>query len=784
MDRPARGARGAGGGPVPPVPRPRPPQRPASAAAGPRLLVLVLGLGLGGGARAQRPAAFFDGAGLDLDLLPEAEDANATDPLLAPFNATDFRFLNATAAPAPDDGWIAAEHLDPARLAADPDLLFLALADEVVLTGGLLSTGWRVARDQPGVTVHPDAGPDGGVAATLTPRGSLRFAAAEPWGGANAVTARLRFANVTGDADPLAQLSMQLHYEPGTQDEAFLRDPPAIPLGDYGRYLPFTRRCAAGGGPTCEVQAVVGVPASMVDTVWRNATFTDVGFRLERSPDVTVEVLNLGLVGTDARRSAAGQVALADPDFADGDALGPLQAPGYFDFLCRVFRYTWCPRPAPPPGPEEPGPPPPLAPPPDGPEPPPATPPPPPVPCAELADGAAAAALPAPAGLEVYGRPGPHEWSQRSLRVPRLNGYGSFSNTMLVPLDVEGRMPVVVFGHGMGAVPASYQSTLEHYASHGFLVVAPNPPDLFNGVDMASAAQFVKDADANPTSMFFGKVGKLALTGHSMGGQGSVAGANRVPGIVDAVIPIHAAATTRPKFAAPLLALAGSMDFTTPAGNIRRVIYDGDRAGAKVFANLRGSAHNEHVDFVGRRRWRPYVTAWLSLYLKDDLRAPQLFWTRGAGLSRDGRLAQLLKDSKIDLDLLPLALSQQPLRVRPGCPATFRAALSHSYAETQDLELGYRTAAAGVAVAFEPSVVAVPPGGIATAVVTVRVDAPGAVEVDVYAINRSLGPTTDAQRLTIEAASAPAAAPKEDYAADYYDYELDYEAPGAPAPGD
>ena len=80
--------------------------------------------------------------------------------------------------------------------------------------------------------------------------------------------------------------------------------------------------------------------------------------------------------------------------------------------------------------------------------------------------------------------------------------------------------------------------------------------------------------------------------------------------------------------------------------------------------------------------------------------------------------------------------------------------------------------------------VAVPPGATATAVVTVRVDAPGAVEVDVYAINRSLGPTTDTQTLAIEAADAPAAAPKEDYAADYYDYELDYEAPGAPAPGD
>lgn len=99
-------------------------------------------------------------------------------------------------------------------------------------------------------------------------------------------------------------------------------------------------------------------------------------------------------------------------------------------------------------------------------------------------------------------QPGPYRVTQRqiSLADVRRGNPAAGGRTLYVDLyQPQGRRsgltPVIVFSHGLSAAPEGYRERLQHLASHGFLVAAPQHP--------GSDAAYVEDFRAGLTSEVF-----------------------------------------------------------------------------------------------------------------------------------------------------------------------------------------------------------------------------------------------------------------------------------------
>lgn len=102
-------------------------------------------------------------------------------------------------------------------------------------------------------------------------------------------------------------------------------------------------------------------------------------------------------------------------------------------------------------------------------------------------------------------------------------------------IDADGGpFPLVIFSHGYSANAAWYSNMPEHYASHGFVVIAPehSEQDWFeNGasviqrpIDVTAAIDYA-EAQAAPGGAFAGAidVGHIGVVGHSFGGYTALA---------------------------------------------------------------------------------------------------------------------------------------------------------------------------------------------------------------------------------------------------------------------
>ncbi len=164
-------------------------------------------------------------------------------------------------------------------------------------------------------------------------------------------------------------------------------------------------------------------------------------------------------------------------------------------------------------------------------------------------------------------------------------------------LTAEGRpLPVVIFSHGSGGVPAQSTFLTAHLASHGFVVAAPSHPgntalDCFPCQDVAGLVDsamnrpddisFTLDEllalNAESGSMFFGALDpeRVGMSGHSFGGLTTIIVVPRddrfraalamappsLPFVDDAARQIDV----------PTLIMGGGVDNVTPAEGQRRL---------------------------------------------------------------------------------------------------------------------------------------------------------------------------------------------------------------------
>jgi triacylglycerol lipase len=217
------------------------------------------------------------------------------------------------------------------------------------------------------------------------------------------------------------------------------------------------------------------------------------------------------------------------------------------------------------------------------------------------------------------------------------------SATMYYPMGEAGPFAAMAVSPGYTEYKEDMSWWGEMLASHGFAVLVTTPTDTFGdqppdrGVDLVQAVMRIKAENAAAGSPLMGKidVAHVGVSGHSMGGGGSLHAAATLGDQVQAVIPLmeHGPAfdaTQAGQVKAAALLIAGEADTAIlgPPDLYSIPHYKGMTAAShRAIGIVVGGDHfmavntGAHHDVLAR-----YSVAWLKLYLEgDDRYAPYIY---------------------------------------------------------------------------------------------------------------------------------------------------------------
>ncbi|MEH6492574.1 alpha/beta hydrolase family protein [Halopseudomonas sp.] len=219
------------------------------------------------------------------------------------------------------------------------------------------------------------------------------------------------------------------------------------------------------------------------------------------------------------------------------------------------------------------------------------------------------------------------------------SGSAGFSCTVYRPstLGANGRKhPIIVWGNGTGASPSTYGSLLNHWASHGFVVVAANTSNAGTGQAMLDCVDYLADQNNRSSGTYAGKLdlNRIGAAGHSQGGGGTImAGQNyRIKATAPFqpyTIGLGHRSSSQGNQNGPMFLMSGGADvIASPTLNSLPVF---TRANVPVFwGELRGASHFEPIGNAGD--FRGPATAWFRYQLMDDDSAESTFYGSNCGL--------------------------------------------------------------------------------------------------------------------------------------------------------
>lgn len=213
----------------------------------------------------------------------------------------------------------------------------------------------------------------------------------------------------------------------------------------------------------------------------------------------------------------------------------------------------------------------------------------------------------------------------------------------------DGRHPLLIWGNGTHASPASYRNLLEHWASHGFVVAAAMAPNAGRGIEMRQCMTALLDENVRTGSVFLNKIdsSRIGVAGHSQGGGGALMlGRDLRVSTTIAIQPYILGLGHNPTAAAhqngPVLLLSGAEDMTASPETNQQPVFD--RANVPVtWLTLRGATHMAPMSTGGS--YRGPMTAWLRWKLFDDRQAARLFEGENCVLCQDERWTVRHKNS-------------------------------------------------------------------------------------------------------------------------------------------
>ena len=194
--------------------------------------------------------------------------------------------------------------------------------------------------------------------------------------------------------------------------------------------------------------------------------------------------------------------------------------------------------------------------------------------------------------------------------------------------------PVIVWANGTMCAPALYDGLLRLLARGGYIVVTNTDVMSADGTSQRESIDFILQKNADPTSVFYGKVNvdKIGAAGHSQGGRSAV-NAAAADSRIDCVLSIAGSSYTSEakKLSAPAFFMAGKADMMVMASLWVKPAYKNCK-GPAVYASLKGAVHTSCC--LTPQEYADYAIEWFDAWLKDDAEAKKTFRSGGA-LSRD-----------------------------------------------------------------------------------------------------------------------------------------------------
>lgn len=280
---------------------------------------------------------------------------------------------------------------------------------------------------------------------------------------------------------------------------------------------------------------------------------------------------------------------------------------------------------------------------------------------------------------------GPHAVSQRTVTVTRANGttfsaqvrypaIGTAASAPFAPAAVPA--PAISFGHGFLSAVDLYDSTLDHLASHGFIVIATTsegsilPSHANFALDIRQCLTWLEQQDALAGGWLFGAVdeSRFGVSGHSMGG-GASALAAAADGRIRCLATM-AAAETNPSAAGAALSIqvparfiVGSQDAIVAPSTTHNQYANSDAP--RQFATIAGGSHCGFIDSAiiacdsgalpradQLARTRALLLEFFGTQLRGDAARFAAVWGSGAQaagvtIERDARMTASLSHASI-----------------------------------------------------------------------------------------------------------------------------------------
>jgi len=202
--------------------------------------------------------------------------------------------------------------------------------------------------------------------------------------------------------------------------------------------------------------------------------------------------------------------------------------------------------------------------------------------------------------------------------------------------------PVVTWGNGTGSEPSLYGILLRHLASHGFVVIASNSPNVADGdpPPMVAGVTWVLEQNADPASALYGHIDAthVGATGHSQGGFATTAAAGDSQ--ITTIAPLCGASNPR-NLHGPALLLCGGQDETVPCDESIQNAFDATNEQPVMLANYLTADHANWVTFFGDEisPMETAVTAWMRVQLMGDTSLRPWFYGADCQLCTDSAWA-------------------------------------------------------------------------------------------------------------------------------------------------
>ncbi len=220
--------------------------------------------------------------------------------------------------------------------------------------------------------------------------------------------------------------------------------------------------------------------------------------------------------------------------------------------------------------------------------------------------------------------------------------------TLFRPTDLaQGGLchPVITWGNGTGTTPSIYRILLTHLASHGFVVIASNSPNVAQGnpPPMVAGVTWVLQQNSDPTSVMYQRIDTthVGATGHSQGGFATTTAGT--DSHILTIAPIAGATATK-NLHGPALLLCGGMDTTVPCSTIMSA-FTGITNQPVMLADQLAATHAGWVSFRAGTL-NPYevaVTAWMRLQLMGDTSLRSMFYGPSCTLCTNTAVWQVMQ---------------------------------------------------------------------------------------------------------------------------------------------